>query len=64
MSCVFFLFQNIDGSPLVLDGTLIGIGSKSEGCLNGQPDVFVNVYRNRDFVKRAMAPDLLADTVS
>ncbi|XP_031785123.1 chymotrypsin-2-like [Nasonia vitripennis] len=48
------LCLNNDGSPLVQDGKVIGVASTSEGCLNGSPDVYTSVYKNLDFIGKAI----------
>lgn len=54
----YIAFQNNDGSPLVQNGKVIGIASASEGCVNGNPDVYTNVYKNLDFINKAIVQNL------
>ncbi|KAL7299828.1 hypothetical protein TKK_0007569 [Trichogramma kaykai] len=43
------------GNPLVQSNRLIGIATGSDNCLNGNLDVYVNVYMNLHFIKVAMS---------
>ncbi|XP_014237155.1 trypsin 3A1-like [Trichogramma pretiosum] len=43
------------GNPLVQSNRLIGIATGSDNCLNGNLDVYVNVYMNLQFIKVAMS---------
>lgn len=45
------------GSPLVSNGTLVGIFSWTTPCALGSPDVFTRVYCFLDFIKYAMKKD-------
>lgn len=48
---LFFLFQGDSGGPVVVNGTVVGLVSWSEGCARpGIPGVHANVAAFRSYI--------------
>lgn len=46
------------GSPLVVDGTLIGIASGSTNCTEDLPDVYTNVHAYSEWIRSELKTSL------
>ena len=52
-----FLFQGEFGSPLVANGTQIGIGSWGTPCSQYRPDIHTRVFSYIDWIKQYINAD-------
>lgn len=47
------------GSPLVVNGVLVGIFAATIGCAKGNPDIYTNIYEHQEWIATEMQRTIL-----